>query len=176
MDVHTWDAVFIRAARRDLHPVIADVRGWATWWPGLAASGDGEELDLTLRPPGRLRAHRWSATVVKRRPGLGVDLRYRGDIDGEAEFYYLDEPWGTVVHYLVRARVADRGWRPLVAAHRAGARAAMDHLKDRFERDRLPGDEPDATLLSEQERAMAEFAANVAAWEAKAAAAARKDR
>lgn len=76
------------------------------------------------------------------RPDLGVVMRYRGDIDGEAEWYYLDEAHGVVVHYLLRAELGDRGWRRCLTAHRAAVRLALHSLKDRLEGQRLPGDEP----------------------------------
>ena len=171
MDISTWDAVFIRAPRTSIHPVVADLESWAQWWPGLSLRPYGGQYAVALRAPGPLRpVRRWNATVVKNRRDLGIDLRYRGDLTGEAEFYYLDETAGTVVHYIVRAQVADRRWRAAVRDHRAGVRAALDALKDRFERNRLPGEEPDAALLVQQEAAKVAFAEGVAAWERKLAA------
>lgn len=171
MEVQTWDSVFIRGTRRQLHPVIADVGGWGRWWPGLTATPEAEGCSLSLRAPGlTARRRHWTAAVTKDRPALGVHLRYAGDVAGEAEFYYLDEPAGTVVHYVLRGSVPDRRWRAAVRDHRAGVRVALHALKDRFERDRLPGDEPEPALLAAQQRAMREFAEAVAAARRKQAA------
>ena len=154
MDVHTWDSVFVRASRRTLHPLIADVDGWQRWWPGMTVSRDAHGYDLALRAPGLLaRRRNWSVTVVRVRPTLGIALRYAGQVRGEAELYYLDEPDGTVVHYILRGTVPDRGWRAAQREHRAGVRAGLDALKDHLERGRVPGDEPDPALLAEQRRA-----------------------
>lgn len=171
MDVTTWDTVFIRAPRARIHPIVADVARWGTWWPGMAVDPTAAGYAISLRPPGLLRpARRWTATIEKNRRDLGVDLAYAGDVTGDAEFYYLDETAGTVVHYVLRGRVAPRGWRGAVRDHRAGVRTALDALKDRFERDRLPGDEPDQDLLRIQQEAKIAFAQGVAAWERKLAA------
>lgn len=137
MEVQTWDAVFIRATRRMLHPVITDVAGWSRWWPGLAVTSRPGCVDLSLRAPGLLaRRRRWTARLTTVRPDLGIALRYGGEVAGEAEVYYLDERAGTVVHYVLRGVVADRGWRRAVAEHRAGVRAGLHALKDRFEGER----------------------------------------
>jgi hypothetical protein len=161
MQVQTLDAVFIRAPRRSIHPVVADVAGWTRWWPGLQlrASDDGQTL-AALWPPGWIRPpRRWTLQVTRVRPQLGIDLRYAGEVAGDAEFYYLDETAGTVVHYALRGTVPDRRWRAAVRDHRAGVRAGLDALKDRLELGRVPGAEPDAALLAEQQRAKAAFAA-----------------
>jgi hypothetical protein len=143
VEVQAWDSVFIRATRLALHPVVADLAGWDRWWPGLTVTSDGSNAELELAAPGfTARRRRWTAQLSRERPGLGVALRYSGDVDGEAELYYLDEHAGTVVHYLLRAVVADRGWRSALRDHRAGVRAGLHALKDRFEAGRRPGEEP----------------------------------
>ena len=162
MEAQTWDAVFIRASRRRLHPVITDVAAWGRWWPGLTVAADGAGLQLGLRAPGSRRTRRWHAAHGKQRHDLGIELRYTGEVAGTAELYYLDEPAGTVVHYLFRGRVADRGARAAVRDHRAGVRAGLHALKDRFETGRVPGAEPDPALLVEQREAIAASAARVA--------------
>lgn len=175
IDVDTWDAVFVRAGRRDVHAVVREPLGWGGWWPGVrsgpARGGDGTVVVLRppasgVRPAGRRQL--MTVRVVKDRPGLGVDLAYRGTFTGDAEWFYLDEPSGCVVNYLVRARVARRGWRRTVAEHRAGARRALHALKDGLEGSRRTGDEPSAALLAAQRVAQAEFRAGVEAWAARA--------
>lgn len=173
MDVQAWDSVFVRARRVDVHPVVADLAGWQRWWPGLRSVTDGDVTSVTLRPPGLVpRRQRFAARVTKDRAArsLGVDLRYTGDITGEAELYYLDEPTGTVVHYLLRAAVAEHRWRRVLADHRASVRHALEALKERFEVGRLPGEEPDPALLAAQAEAIREFQAGVEAWVGKQAA------
>lgn len=174
MHVETWDSVFVRARRADVHPVLRAVGSYPSWWPGLRAAARPTGAVLRHDPPGlRGGAHTVDVTVVKDRTDLGVDFAFGGDIVGKAEWYYLDEVDGTVVHYLLRGEVADRGGRRLLAAHRASVRAALDVLKDRLEGARVPGSEPDPALLTDQREAMAAFQAGVEAFAAKQAAAKR---
>jgi hypothetical protein len=173
--LEAWDAVFVRARRADVHPLLRDLRAYTRWWPGITATPAGEATRLRLSPPGPLqrlgvRSHEVVATVRKERRNLGIDLAYRGQLAGEAEFYYLDEPSGVVVHYLVRADTADRGWRRRLAGHRAVMRAGLNAVKARLEGDRLPGSEPDPLLLRDQQAAIAEFQAGVEAHARKMAA------
>ena len=168
MRVDAWDTVFVRGRRRDLHPIVADVTGWGRWWPGVTTQPVAGGVAVTARPPapGRLRrarVQRFSASVTRERPDLGVDLSYDGDVRGEAEFFYLDEPAGTLVHYLLRGEVADRGWRRRLSDHRAVARVGLEALKARLEGSRAPGAEPDPVLLADQRRALAEYRARAAA-------------
>lgn len=172
MEVQTWDSVFVRATRRSLHPVIADVAQWGRWWPGMSVFPAPGGHRLALRAPGMTTARQlWTARLVKQRPALGIHLEYAGQLRGEAELYYLDERAGTVVHYVLRGKVADRGWRRAVRRHRAGVRAGLDALKDRLEGARAPGDEPDPKLLAEQQDAIAAFNAAVVAGRQRRAAA-----
>jgi hypothetical protein len=175
VEVSAWETVFVRARRRDVHPVLADVAGYGAWWPGAWAAPHGGAVRLTLRPPtaaARLcaRTHALDVTVAKRRRDLGVDLVYRGTLTGTAEWYYLDEAAGVTVHYLVHARVAAAGWRRTLAEHRACVRAALNELKDRLEGGRAVGAEPERALLDDQRQAAAAFRAGVEAWARRAAA------
>jgi len=175
MHVEAWDQVFVRARRADVHPLLRDPGLYGHWWPGVSTTSGAEgATHLSLRPPtvaarlGR-RSQQIAVTVVKDRADLGVDLAYRGTLDGAAEWYYLDESAGTVVHYVLHAEVADRAWRRTLAEHRACVRAGMGELKDRLEGARTPGAEPDPVLLADQHRAQAAFQAGVQAWAAKQA-------
>lgn len=167
MRVDAWDTAFVRARRRDVHAIVRDPRTWGEWWPGARTSPAGAEpgpaTRLVLRPPWPARRQVLVVRVVHERPGLGVALAYDGTIIGEAEWFYLDEPAGTVVNYLVRGEVAGRGWRRTLAAHRAAARRGLDALKDGLEAGRRVGDEPDTELLTDQRAARAAFDARVAA-------------
>ncbi len=138
MQVSAWDSAFVRARRSDVHAVLADVGRYGDWWPGASSAPDGDGVRLVLRPPtlgarmvGRTQALRVSVRKVRR--DKGVHLDYRGTLEGGAEWYYLDESTGTVVHYLVTAQVADVAWRRTLAEHRAAVRAALHELKDRLE-------------------------------------------
>lgn len=168
MRIETWDTGFVRARRRDVHALLAQpLDRYGQWWPGVRAAGSGADaVTLVFRPPGRLRrAHRVRAEIVKRRPNLGVSYRFSGDLDGEAEFFYTDEPNGVVVNYLLRVDTkggARRG-RRLTRDHRAVAREALNAIKDRCEGGRVPGAEPDPRLLADQQQAIAEFQAGVEA-------------
>lgn len=172
VSVDTWDTVFVRAGRRAVHEVVREPRTWGGWWPGVRsgpARGEPGATVVVLRPPllvARAVGRRQLLTVrvVEDRPGLGVALAYRGTVTGEAEWFYLDEPAGCLVHYLVRARVPRHGWRRTVAEHRAAARAALLAVKDGLEGARRPGDEPPSALLAAQRVAQAEFRAGVEAW------------
>ena len=178
MDVQAWDSVFVRARRVDIHGVLEQVGRWGSWWPGMrtepvAAGPLGLGAQVVLRPPGLLRRpQRYTVEVVKNRKqrALGLDLRYSGDLVGAAELYYLDETAGSVVTYLLRATIEDRRWRGVLADHRAGMRAGLDALKDRFERDRTPGSEPEADLLRDQQAAMLDFRRGIEEWNRKQAA------
>ncbi|MBA2318645.1 MAG: hypothetical protein H0V93_12830 [Euzebyales bacterium] len=172
MQVDAWDSVFIRARRAEVHAVLADPASYADWWPGLQVAVRGDLL-LVTHPP-RLRLglpHRTAVRVMKVRPELGIDFAYAGDLDGEAEFYYLDEVDGTVVTYLLRATTGHRRWRALLADHRASVRVALHELKDRLEGARLPGTEPDPRLLADQREAALRFRAGVEAHARKLASA-----
>lgn len=94
-------------------------------------------FECVLRP--RLRPHprlpwrrlRLTARPYRFRPGKGVFLELRGDVEGTAE-WWLEPGWdGVVVHHLARCRVARRHYRPRVAAdYRLGLRQGMWGLKD----------------------------------------------
>jgi hypothetical protein len=165
MHIEAWDAIFVRARRADVHPVLRDLAGYGRWWPGMTATAlPGGAVRLRHDVPGMLRAaHTVEVAVRKDRTDLGVDLTLAGDLIGVAEWYYLDEVDGTTVHHLLRADTADRGWRRRLAAHRASVRAALNELKDRMEGDRVVGSEPDPQLLADQVAAAAAFAAGVKA-------------
>lgn len=171
--IDIWDSVFVRARRADVHPLLADVAGYTRWWPGLRVRPLGpDRLELGHRPSAWPTSwHRVAVRVLRVRPDLGVDFAVSGDLRGEAEWYYLDEVDGTVVHYLVRATTARRRHRRLVAAHRASVRAALHTVKDRLEGARAPGAEPVPELLADQQRAIAAFRAGVEAHARRVAAA-----
>lgn len=164
MRIQAWDSVFVRGRRTDVHPILADVAGYGRWWAAVSSRDLGTRVAVTLAPPGLARRRqRFTVTVTRERPAKGVRMQYRGELAGDAEWYYLDEPAGTVVHYLLTAEVADRGWRRRLADHRAAVRQGLDALKDRVEDGRVPGTEPDPRLLDDQRAAIAEFRAAVAA-------------
>jgi hypothetical protein len=175
MHVEAWDSAFVRARRADVHPILRDVAGYGRWWPGLQVRTAGVAHRVRHDPPGMVgAAHVVEVRVVKDRPDLGIDVALAGDFVGSAEWYYLDEVDGTVVHYVLRAETAERGWRRRLAAQRASVRAALDELKDRLEAGRIPGAEPDPQLLADQQAAIAEFTARVEAHRAAQAAAAER--
>lgn len=156
--IQAWDSAFVRARRIDVHPLVRDVGGYGRWWPGADSHAAAGGVALTLRPPGRWRRpQRFLVTVARDRPGKGLVLDCTGDLTGTAEWYYLDEPAGVVVHYLLNADVADRGWRRRLGDHRASVRQALHSLKDLLEAGREPGAEPDSDLLAHQRTAMAEL-------------------
>ncbi len=162
MHVEAWDTVFVRARRADIHPVLADVPAYGLWWPGLRVTAVGERLRLRHRAPGFWRgAHTVEVSLTRERPDRGLELSCRGDLDGEAEWFYLDEVDGVTVHHLLRADAPRRPAR-LLAAHRASVRAALNVLKDRLERGRAPGTEPEPALLAHQARVRAERRARTA--------------
>jgi hypothetical protein len=171
------DAAFVRARRRDVHPVLADVAGYAAWWPRLRLRRRHGGWLLAHRPPGDPRRRRVWLRVTHERPELGVDFAVTGDMVGEAEWYYLDEPAGVAVTHLLRVWAPDRGGKRRVAAYRASVRAALQELKARLETNRSPGEEPDPQLLADQAEAADAFRRGVEAHQARVAAGtARIDR
>lgn len=170
MRFNSWDAAFVRARRRDVHPVLADVGGYASWWPRLRVRAGAESWLLTHRAPGHLRPRRVWLRITKIRPDLGADLALTGDVVGEAEWYYLDEPAGVVVNHLLRVQAPDRGGHRIVAAYRASVRTALQELKSRMEAGRSPGDEPHPQLLADQAEAAEAFRRGVEAHQARVAA------
>lgn len=177
MRIETWDTGFVRARRRDVHALAGlPLERYGEWWPGVRAKPGKKAgtVRLTFRPPGLLhRSHQVTAEVIKRRPNLGVSYRFHGDLEGEAEFFYTDEPNGVVVNYLLRVdtRGGARRSRRLYRDHRAVAREALHALKDRCEGARVPGSEPDPVLLADQQEAIREFQAGVEAHRRKVEAA-----
>jgi hypothetical protein len=174
VQLEVWDSGFVRAHRRGVHALLGDVAGYQRWWPGVSGKPRDDHVVLTLRPAGARPAHRIRIQVTKQRPNLGVNLRYHGDLVGDAEWYYLDEPNGVVIHYLLHADTPRRSPRRLLRAHRWCIREALHAVKDVLEGGRLPGAEPDAAFLEHQRRAIAEFQAGVEAH-ARKVAAARED-
>jgi hypothetical protein len=168
--IDSWDSAFVRARRRDVHPVLADVGGYVEWWPRLRARAGHERWLLEHRRPGGLRQVRVWLQVTKVRTDLGVDFALTGELVGDAEWYYLDEPTGVVVHHLLRVHAPDRGGQRLVEAYRGSVRAALHELKRRLEGPRVAGDEPDSQLVRDQADAAAEFRRQVEAHKAKVAA------
>lgn len=163
MRIHVWDTGFVRARRADLHPLLAHLPSWPVWWPGLQGGDSDGWLRAVLRPPGRVgdrpsrfsRPQHLTMVKVKDRPDLGITVEVTGDLVGTAEWYYADEPEGTVVHYVAHFDAPDRRWRGLLRGHRASVRGALHALKDRLEGGRPPGAEPDPRLREDQ-RAAAE--------------------
>ncbi len=158
MRVHAWDTGFVRARRVEVHSVLSHVPTWPVWWPGMEAVGGGT---VVLHPPGRVtdrpsvlsRTQRLTIVKVKDRPELGITTEVTGDLVGTAEWYYADEPNGTIVHYVAHFDAPDHGWRTLLRHHRASVRGALHALKERLEHGRLPGAEPDPALLADQRSA-----------------------
>lgn len=151
MPVAVVDTVFIRARRRDVHPLLADVARYGAWWPGMRSRAIGDDAVLLVRPPRPRWApgYRVVIRITEERPDRGLRLRYLGRLDGEAEWYYLDEPNGVLVHHLLRSEAPTRR----VTAHRMVVHAGLNRLKDGLEAGRPPGREPDPRLVADQRSA-----------------------
>jgi hypothetical protein len=179
VDVQAWDEVFIRCTRAAANALVVDVAGWAAWWPGLAATPlDDRRTEVVLHTPWRApRRHRLVVTADRVRPrDKGLEMTVAGDVVGTAEWFHLDRGDGVVVNYLLRGRVADGGWRRLLAAHRASVRAALTDAKRRLEAGRLPGTEPEPALLAHQAAELVTFAEEVRRHEQELAEQARAAR
>jgi hypothetical protein len=171
MRIEAWDHGFVRAHRRDIHRVLADVAAYGAWWPGVHSRALGSSYELVLRAPvGLRRRRRLLLTVTKDRPGLGLRFDLGGDIEGSGEWFYLDEPNGVMVHALLKGSPAGRGASTMLRDYRWCVRSAFHTLKDLLEGDRLAGDEPDPAFLQRQEAAIREFRAGVEAHERRIAA------
>jgi hypothetical protein len=171
MQIEAWDQGFVRAHRRDVHAVLADIGGYGQWWPGVESRAEGAGFELIMRAPTRLRRRRrFLLRITKDRPGLGVRFDVSGDLTGSGEWFYLDEPNGVTVHAILRGEARERGARALLRDYRWCVRSALHELKDLLEGDRLPGDEPEPAFLARQTEAIREFQAGVEAHERKLAA------
>ena len=161
MRIHATDEVFVRATRADVHAYLADPGGYGAWWPGARSRGapDGAWLELTTATPGR--SQRLHLAVVGERRDLGVAFRLRGDAIGKAEWYYLDEPDGARVTWLIDATATTRWARRWLEAHRAAVRRGQRALKDVLESGRPVGADPDPALLERQDVAIAQFEGGV---------------
>lgn len=170
MHLDSWDTVFVRARRCDVHPVLADVDEYTSWWPRLRTRRNPDGWLMSHRLPGGWRRLHVRLGITKVRPDLGVDFALTGDLVGEAEWYYLDEPTGVIINHLLRVQAPDHCGDRLVAVYRGSVRTALRELKRRLESDRAPGDEPDPQLVHDQAEAAAEFRRGVEAHKAKVAA------
>lgn len=151
MRVHAWDTAFVRARRADVHALVHDPAAAPRWWPGLRAEAAAGGW-VRYRLGGGLAMRRLAVDVrmTRHRPDKGIHLAVRGDFDGVAEWYYLDEVDGTTVHHILDAATRDRGARPRLERYRASVRRGLHGVKDLLEGGRLPGEEPDPALLAHQ--------------------------
>jgi hypothetical protein len=163
MGLHIWDHAFVRARRRDVHPVLLDVAGYGRWWPGVSCRPlPDDRIELTIRSSAGLRRRRRLVVkVTKDRPELGVRFVCDGDVQGEGEWFYLDEPNGVIVHAILRGTASARR-RTAPRDLRWAFRDAFFALQDRLEQRRQPGDEPDPALLEDQKKAIRAFQARQA--------------
>lgn len=173
MQIQAWDEVFVRCRRQRANELTIDVATWGQWWPGLSVTGGESGHDLRFRPTLRFpRAHDLHLDVDRIRPrDKGLEFTVQGDITGTGEWFHLDQPNGVVINYLVRGQAQGLGARKLLRAHRASVRAALTGLKRRLEAGRLPGAEPHPELLVIQQQELIILAREVAAHQAKLAAA-----
>lgn len=146
MRVEAWDCAFIRAGRRDVHPLLVDAAGYDRWWPGARCTPGAHGTSvLRTRPPGAWARHHTIVLTTERiRPDAGVHFGVTGWARGRAEWYYLDERGGVVVHWLLCGDIEDRGWRRALYRHRCAVRLGLQGLKDLLEGGRPPGAEPPA--------------------------------
>lgn len=152
MRLESVDEVFVRACHEDVHAYVRDPAGYGAWWPGARSRPARDGAALELRPPGLSRVQRLRVTLIEERPGLGLRLGLRGDFAGDAEWYYLDEGDGTLVHYLVRGQMGGRGAHRRLARHRWVVREGLHALKDLLESGRSPGQEPGSSLRGLREK------------------------
>ncbi|MGI8575196.1 MAG: hypothetical protein ACR2MA_07595 [Egibacteraceae bacterium] len=141
-----WQSGFVRARRKDVHPLLADVVAYESWWPGVESRAGEHGTDLRWR--GLLGDQRLRVRVRRTRPLRGVELALDGAFVGTAEWYYLDAPSGVVVSYLLRATTPRKGARRRLRQHRTAVRNGLLGLKARLEGSRLTGAEPDPRLLA----------------------------
>lgn len=141
-----WQTAFVRARRRDVHPLLAAVSAWGDWWPGVEAHPHGDGTDLRLRS--RWGSQRLRVRVRRTRPLRGVELDLEGAFVGTAEWYYLDAHSGVHVSYLLRGTTARAGARRRLRRHRTAVSVGLHALKQRLEGDRRPGAEPAPALLA----------------------------
>lgn len=126
--LHADDDGFVRAPAGAVYPVLTDVAGWPTWWPGTRVDDLGDDRSrVTLR--GGARRLRLTLAAGGWRHDEGVRLTLSGDLVGEAEFW-LEPGWGgTVVHHLLTAE-ARRAPRASLRTYRRWLRRGLWALRD----------------------------------------------
>jgi uncharacterized protein YndB with AHSA1/START domain len=137
--VASVDAGFVAAAPARVFEVLADPRGYARWWPGVASS-ESEEGAFELRLPsiGRVRARPDGV-----QPGVELTLRLTGRrCEGRLQWYLERHAEGTKVYGIVDLETERRWGTRRRLAVRAGVRRALIALRERererLERERLP--------------------------------------
>ena len=108
-----------------VYEVLADVAGYARWWPGTALEGDGR-----LHLPGATAV---TVSTEGHRPGVGLFLRLGPPLDGTLEWYLEPFEEGTVVNSILDIHLAARGrsLRRRLRRLRSGIRAALVELQGR---------------------------------------------
>jgi hypothetical protein len=104
------DQGFVPSPPDVVYPILAEVDGYPTWWPGTRVWG--RDPDLLLQLP---RAPRVTARVERVRPGVGFFLRLDPPMRGTLEWYLEPFEEGTVVNCLLQL---DLEGGPRLAARR----------------------------------------------------------
>jgi hypothetical protein len=134
-EVAAHDQGFVTAPPGEVFGVLADLPSYATWWPGLEAGIEGQDIRLTGRP--------WEGASVRaegHRPGVGLLLRLSGTGEGTLEWYLEPFEEGTIVNAILHLelpggprRAARRLRRLRVAVH-----GGLTALRERMERREEP--------------------------------------
>ncbi len=129
--VSVHDRGWIPGPPEDVYRVIASLATYGSWWPGVRVEEEDTAerwVSLSFPPLGRLRAFAAGA-----RPGVGVVLQLRGDVDGVLEWFLEQFKDGTLANVFLRLASRPRRWRRREIAYRSTVRNGLVVLRQIFE-------------------------------------------
>lgn len=139
--IRASDSRWIPATPDQIWPVLAQVEGYARWWPSSVAARlvhPGAPLvgaELEIRPRG---GRPFLCRVEAATPPSRLDLRYHGFVDGAGGWSVAPDGDGALVTYALD--VVAHGWLvaaiarvvPLSERHSAPMRDVLDALAQQF--------------------------------------------
>ena len=124
------DRGWIPAPPGDVYGVVHSVETYSSWWPSVSAEPPtpGEHLLLTIPGLGALRT-----AVQGDRPGLGLIIQLRGDVEGVLEWFLEPFKEGAIANVLLRLAERPRRWKRRELTYRSAVRDGLVALRRMFE-------------------------------------------